>query len=75
MQFAFPHRPHSSEVFMVINLIRLVIVKEAETVRLPIECPPFELHCHLKMMTVLVSDIRMSDLYGPLEPPESIEFA
>ena len=74
MQFAFPHHPHSSEVILFINLVPFV-VKEAETVRLPVECLPFELHCHLHMSTALVKCIRMSDLYGALEPPESIEFA
>ena len=74
MQFSFPHHPDSSEVFPFIILIPFV-VKEAETVRLPVECLPFELHCHLHMTTVLVSEIRMSDLYGALEPPETIEFA
>ena len=75
MQFAFPHHPHSSEVFVLIILIRLVVVKEAETVRLTVHCLPFEVHCQLYMFTALVNYIRMNDLYGPLEPPESIEFA
>ena len=74
MQFAFPHHPHSSEVVIFINLVPFV-VKEAETVRLPVECLPFELHCHLLMTTVIVPCIRISDLYGALEPPECIAFA
>ena len=75
MQFAFPHHPHSSEVVILIILICLVVVKEAETVKLPVECLPFELHCHLLRTTVSLFFIRMSHLNGALEPPESIEFA
>ena len=49
MQFGFPHHPHSSEVVVLLNLIPIV-VKEAETVRLTVECLPFEFHCHFHLI-------------------------
>ena len=74
MQFGFPHHPHSSEVVVLLNLIPIV-VKEAETVRLTVECLPFELHFHLTDTIFFISGIWMNDLYGALEPPERIVFA